>query len=55
MRTTTKQHLKISREMELELVAKKIMQEKREMKLKGERYLTEEEAWSGYLEKRGKE
>ncbi len=47
------QKMKISKEMEMELVARKIMQEKMEMKLKGERYLTEEEAMKKYWERRG--
>ncbi len=44
----------LSKEAELELVGRKIMQEKREMKLKGQRYLTEEEAMKKYWERRGK-
>ena len=40
--------MKISKEVEMELVALKIEQEKREMKMKGERYLTEEEAMRKY-------
>ena len=36
------------KDLEMELVARKIMQEKAEMKAKGERYLTEEEALGKY-------
>ena len=36
------------KDLEMELVARKIMQEKLEMKKKGERYLTEEEALKPY-------
>jgi len=36
------------KDIEMELVARKIMQEKAEMKKKGERYLTEEEALGKY-------
>jgi hypothetical protein len=36
------------KDLEMELVAKKIMKEKAEMKAKGERYLTEEEALRPY-------
>ncbi len=36
------------KDIELELVARKIMEEKREMGRKGERYLSEEEALSKY-------
>ena len=36
------------KDLEKELVAKKIMEEKKEMKCKGERYLTEEEALKPY-------
>lgn len=40
--------MKISKEMEMELVARKLKQEEEEMKRNGERYLTEEEAMSKY-------
>lgn len=53
MKTQTKQATrKISKELEMELVAHRLRHEELEMKLKGERYLTEEEAMKQYWEKR---
>ncbi len=40
--------MKISKELEMELVALKLKQEEDEMKRSGERYLTEEEAMRKY-------